>query len=215
MSIRGFVHPTRKPPRPEDLERALPATGVVAPKVVVNSRDLGLDGPPQGPSDVGHKGEEVHARELPPVAFAEVRLAKGGTEVLVELCLLRGVAEVEAGVVVPAQLVVDDSQSYAVVDEVLAQQVVVAGRQRQRRDRNGSLDVGDLRQPVAVAVRNRDVVLVDDAQVVLDQPKHVEVVEEARRRSEEPRLNSSHVSISYAVFCLKKKKKNKKNQQAG
>src|SRR5207249_11161796 len=27
-----------------------------------------------------------------------------------------------------------------------------------------------------------------------------------RRRSEEPRLNSSHVSISYAVFCLKKKK---------
>src|SRR5207249_9910164 len=26
------------------------------------------------------------------------------------------------------------------------------------------------------------------------------------RRSEETRLNSSHVSISYAVFCLKKKK---------
>src|SRR5437870_12783679 len=25
-------------------------------------------------------------------------------------------------------------------------------------------------------------------------------------RSEEPRLNSSHVAISYAVFCLKKKK---------
>src|SRR5207249_11659665 len=25
-------------------------------------------------------------------------------------------------------------------------------------------------------------------------------------RSEEPRLNSSHVSISYAVFCLKKKR---------
>ena len=26
------------------------------------------------------------------------------------------------------------------------------------------------------------------------------------------RLNSSHALISYAVFCLKKKKKNKKNQ---
>src|SRR5438309_3501171 len=26
-------------------------------------------------------------------------------------------------------------------------------------------------------------------------------------RSEEPRLNSSHSSISYAVFCLKKKKR--------
>src|SRR5207245_9856573 len=126
------------------------ATGVVAPKVAVNSRDLGLDGPPQGPSDVGHKGEEVHARELPPVAFADVRLAKGGTELLVELCLLRGVAEVEAGVVVPAQLVVDDSQSYAVVDEVLAQQVVVAGRQRQRPDRNGPRHLADPRRPYAL-----------------------------------------------------------------
>src|SRR3989449_959878 len=30
-----------------------------------------------------------------------------------------------------------------------------------------------------------------------------------KARSEEPRLNSSHGYISYAVFCLKKKKKNK------
>src|SRR5205814_10380269 len=29
-------------------------------------------------------------------------------------------------------------------------------------------------------------------------------------RSESTRLNSSHLGISYAVFCLKKKKKNKK-----
>src|SRR5690242_21619671 len=29
-------------------------------------------------------------------------------------------------------------------------------------------------------------------------------------RSESTRLNSSHMSISYAVFCLKKKKKKKK-----
>src|SRR5438874_3748473 len=32
-------------------------------------------------------------------------------------------------------------------------------------------------------------------------------------RSEETRLNSSHVEISYAVFCLKKKKKKKHNKQ--
>src|SRR5438067_8428665 len=34
-----------------------------------------------------------------------------------------------------------------------------------------------------------------------------------RRRADRKstRLNSSHVSISYAVFCLKKKKKNKNN----
>src|SRR5205814_5545336 len=37
--------------------------------------------------------------------------------------------------------------------------------------------------------------------------KRVVGQEEALRRSEEPRLNSSHLGISYAVFCLKKKKK--------
>src|SRR5437868_13033191 len=33
---------------------------------------------------------------------------------------------------------------------------------------------------------------------------------EANRDRKSTRLNSSHVSISYAVFCLKKKKKKKK-----
>src|SRR3712207_6939146 len=33
------------------------------------------------------------------------------------------------------------------------------------------------------------------------------VAQSSTRRSEEPRLNSSHANISYAVFCLKKKKK--------
>src|SRR3712207_7208878 len=32
-------------------------------------------------------------------------------------------------------------------------------------------------------------------------------------RSEEHTLNSSHANISYAVFCLKKKKKHKKNHR--
>src|SRR5438477_6922178 len=36
--------------------------------------------------------------------------------------------------------------------------------------------------------------------------------EEARDRKS-TRLNSSHMSISYAVFCLKKKKQKKSNQQ--
>src|SRR5207249_6284642 len=34
--------------------------------------------------------------------------------------------------------------------------------------------------------------------------------EATREDRKSTRLNSSHVSISYAVFCLKKKKKNKK-----
>src|SRR5437773_7009365 len=34
------------------------------------------------------------------------------------------------------------------------------------------------------------------------------------KRSEEQRLNSSHITISYAVFCLKKKKTNHQPQHA-
>src|SRR5438309_4261566 len=37
----------------------------------------------------------------------------------------------------------------------------------------------------------------------------------SRPRSEETRLNSSHSSISYAVFCLKKKKRNKNQEKQG
>src|SRR5438876_2628937 len=44
------------------------------------------------------------------------------------------------------------------------------------------------------------------------QPLDVEPVTAARDRKS-TRLNSSHPSISYAVFCLKKKKKNNKNMQ--
>src|SRR2546428_4877053 len=40
----------------------------------------------------------------------------------------------------------------------------------------------------------------------LPDPRHVDRREEADRKS--TRLNSSHDQISYAVFCLKKKKKN-------
>src|SRR3989442_10069055 len=49
----------------------------------------------------------------------------------------------------------------------------------------------------------------------LEDPPGIEVVKEdepeERRDRKSTRLNSSHVRISYAVFCLKKKKK--KNQQ--
>src|SRR5437764_8210571 len=40
-------------------------------------------------------------------------------------------------------------------------------------------------------------------------PRLVERAEDLVQRSEEHRLNSSHRCISYAVFCLKKKKKKK------
>src|SRR5437773_11586665 len=47
--------------------------------------------------------------------------------------------------------------------------------------------------------------------------QHEAVVLLRRRRRttdrKSTRLNSSHITISYAVFCLKKKKKNKKNHK--
>src|SRR5574344_2183209 len=49
------------------------------------------------------------------------------------------------------------------------------------------------------------------ASLIATQTAHNKAVKDAEivnKRSEEPRLNSSHQIISYAVFCLKKKKKN-------
>src|SRR5438105_10467974 len=43
-------------------------------------------------------------------------------------------------------------------------------------------------------------------------PGRAAVVERAARDRKSTRLNSSHEWISYAVFCLKKKKKQNKNQ---
>src|SRR5689334_24649836 len=50
-----------------------------------------------------------------------------------------------------------------------------------------------------------------DLDLALRLRQHAEVVGKDRKST---RLNSSHSSISYAVFCLKKKKKKKKKKQA-
>src|SRR2546427_9565477 len=42
---------------------------------------------------------------------------------------------------------------------------------------------------------------------------HLQHVEETARDRKSTRLNSSHSQISYAVFCLKKKKKESKKQK--
>src|SRR5690625_7071328 len=46
-----------------------------------------------------------------------------------------------------------------------------------------------------------------DERVIVEMEKGLRLVQERDRKS--TRLNSSHVAISYAVFCLKKKKKKK------
>src|SRR5207245_10390885 len=64
--------------------------------------------------------------------------------------------------------------------------------------------------PQALRFDPRDVVLLDDlaakAGKPLSQPRDRGGLRFGVVRSESTRLNSSHGSISYAVFCLKKKK---------
>src|SRR5439155_8640300 len=74
----------------------------------------------------------------------------------------------------------------------------------------GALQIGVRDQARSTVARTCDV---DDVQsVLLYQPIEVNI-DEIQPRSCAPidrkstRLNSSHVAISYAVFCLKKKKK--------
>src|SRR5689334_24611553 len=64
--------------------------------------------------------------------------------------------------------------------------------------------------PYTTLFRSRDLLLAHDARERVDDlldVLHVEVLRRARADRKSTRLNSSHSSISYAVFCLKKKKK--------
>src|SRR3989442_2675483 len=59
--------------------------------------------------------------------------------------------------------------------------------------------------------QRRDAVLLEQS-LRIDNRRHellriAGIVQEVRRDRKSTRLNSSHVRISYAVFCLKKKKK--------
>src|SRR5207249_10020090 len=79
-----------------------------------------------------------------------------------------------------------------------------------RSDPGEVLDLNEREQCAAVPLRP-----VEDAVHLLARVRHllldadlvgVEVHQSARKDRKSTRLNSSHVSISYAVFCLKKKK---------
>src|SRR5207249_6256160 len=70
-----------------------------------------------------------------------------------------------------------------------------------------------LDQLAEILVRRRDQPHVDGNRIVAADPTDHALLEDAqelgleRRDRKSTRLNSSHVSISYAVFCLKKKTK--------
>src|SRR6266550_6965358 len=133
--------PAVKAIRLHNLKRPIPSGRVVVGEIEVQRRDLGLDGPPERPADVGHEGEQVHPGELLPVQPAEVRLAQDRSQRIIEARLLRRVSQIEARIVVPAQLVIDDPQAVPVVDKVLAEQVVVAGHAGERPNLDRPLDV--------------------------------------------------------------------------
>src|SRR3712207_8863889 len=61
----------------------------------------------------------------------------------------------------------------------------------------GDARAGDLRLPDSAAVVHRD----------LDHPESAQQRQDDHLDRKSTRLNSSHANISYAVFCLKKKKK--------
>src|SRR5438876_5720666 len=69
-------------------------------------------------------------------------------------------------------------------------------------------DFEPLELPANVGGGVEDVFVIDGSGVLLT---HASRVEESDTDRKSTRLNSSHPSISYAVFCLKKKKKKQKN----
>src|SRR5690349_24208265 len=71
--------------------------------------------------------------------------------------------------------------------------------------RAGEHDAGDLRMPPQRLTRFRAVARQIIEETVRQAGIAVDVVQRDRKST---RLNSSHVEISYAVFCLKKKKEN-------
>src|SRR5437870_8320837 len=75
-----------------------------------------------------------------------------------------------------------------------------------RSDERHVLDVVEGRH-IGIARQRADFALDRKFTDALDQPvAHLPVGDQDRKST---RLNSSHVAISYAVFCLKKKKKQK------
>src|SRR5690349_13358719 len=71
------------------------------------------------------------------------------------------------------------------------------------------VSVGELDRDQLAEIRNRKIGFVFQQFNLLARTSAVENVELDRKST---RLNSSHVEISYAVFCLKKKKKNTHNR---
>src|SRR5437899_6936880 len=92
------------------------------------------------------------------------------------------------------EVVLIDGNAQPMDEESIAQYV--------REQNVGLVGIGAMTRMIAKAYRMADAVRAVGVKVVMGGP-HVTEMAEDRKST---RLNSSHLGISYAVFCLKKKK---------
>src|SRR5437667_52564 len=111
-------------------------------------------GAPASPRAGSAEGPEPG--ELPGGRAAEVDPGQLGCRRLVVVELPAGVAQLEAGIAVPAVLPVDEAQAPAVVDHVLRHEVVVARDGGEASRGEGRLDPGEGGPAVAVGGAKAD-----------------------------------------------------------
>src|SRR3954447_11534933 len=150
-----------------------------APEVEVERRDAVLDRRPERPPVLGHETVQAGPRDL---VYERAAVVVGDELVELrerEIRLAPDVAELEHRVVVAGVLVVDEPEALARPDEVLGQQVVVAGHRAFVADGQRALDHPHLRAELEVAVRQSQTAALHDLDVALLGAEHVEVVAEA------------------------------------
>src|SRR5689334_19418526 len=149
------------------------------PEVIVDRTGAVLDRAPQRPPVHTDQAAEQPGAGGPAAAGTPVI---GPNEVVEavpgQVRLGRDVPELEAGVVVARQLVVDQPDTFAVVDEVGREQVVVAGDGAFGGGFQSFLGRGEVRGEVVVAVRDAEAAGAGHGQVAALDAEHVEVVAE-------------------------------------
>src|SRR5581483_3525258 len=112
-------------------------------------------------------------------------------------------AELERGLVVAGVLVVDQAHRAPDVDEVLSEQVVVAGHGLLRVRAHRALDLADLRLEVLVARRKPKAAFAHDLEVAALDLEHVEVAEEAAPRVQPPACSRDRAETVAAAELLR------------
>ena len=162
--------------------RALEPFHGPGPEVEVDRARGVLDRAPQRPAVHADQAEEPSPGDPASPGPAVVGRDQPGQGVGGQVRLGRDVAELEAGVVVAGQLVVDQPDPLPVVDEVRGQQVVVARHGILSAGRQRLLGRAELRRQVVVSGWDREATGPGRRQVAPLDVEHVEVVAEPPAR---------------------------------